>query len=184
MTLTFHLQTLISSQSRHSCEIYIYDDLWLAGLEKRQSQIVQSQTQTIASLEPLGVKNTLESRGGSQELWCVACTPLPVVADAVVVAAVIGSSNSLQFFGQQVSVKPGGNRQHPASVTPHVDVHLVHLGEVQLRRTERRESRQRDAARRRNNACVKQEVHTLSCCDAAHRFLTSFIVQPKKNKEP
>lgn len=98
------------------------------------------QAQAIASMEPLGVKNTLESRTGSQELWYVACTTLPVVADSVVVAAVVGSSNSLQFFRQQVSVKPGGDRQHPASVTPHVDVHLVHLGEVQLRRMKRCES--------------------------------------------
>lgn len=29
-------------------------------------------------------------------------------------------------------MKPGGDRQHPASVTPHVHVHLWHLSEIQL----------------------------------------------------
>lgn len=58
----------------------------------------------------------------------------PVVADSVVVAVVVRSSNSLQLFSQQVSVKPGGDRQHPAAVAPHVDVHLWHLSEIQLRR--------------------------------------------------
>lgn len=58
----------------------------------------------------------------------------PVVADSVVVAVVVRSSNSLQLFSQQVSVKPGGDRQHPAAVAPHIDVHLWHLSEIQLRR--------------------------------------------------
>lgn len=58
----------------------------------------------------------------------------PVIADSIVVAVVVGSSNSLQLFSQQVSVKPGGDRQHPAAVAPHVDVHLWHLCEIQLQR--------------------------------------------------
>lgn len=58
----------------------------------------------------------------------------PVVADSIVVAVVVGSSNSLQLFSQQVSMKPGGDRQHPAAVAPHIDVHLWHLSEIQLRR--------------------------------------------------
>ncbi len=66
--------------------------------------------------------------------YCV----VPVIADSIVEAVVVGSSNSLQFFSQQVRVKPGGDRQHPASVTPHIDVHLWHLSEIQLCRIHRR----------------------------------------------
>lgn len=59
---------------------------------------------------------------------------VPVVTDSIVVAVVVGGSNSLQLFRQQVSMKPGCDGQHPASVTPHIDVHLWHLGEIQLYR--------------------------------------------------
>lgn len=59
---------------------------------------------------------------------------VPVITDSIVVAVVVGGSNSLQLFCQQVSMKPGCDGQHPASVTPHIDVHLWHLGEIQLYR--------------------------------------------------
>lgn len=57
---------------------------------------------------------------------------LPVITDSIVVAVVVGGSNSLQLFSQQVSMKPGCDGQHPASITPHIDVHLWHLSEIQL----------------------------------------------------
>lgn len=59
---------------------------------------------------------------------------VPVITNSIVAAVVVGGSNSLQLFSQQVSMKPGCDGQHPASVTPHIDVHLWHLSEIQLYR--------------------------------------------------
>lgn len=57
---------------------------------------------------------------------------LPVVTDSIVIGVVVGGANSLQLFGQQVGVKPGGDRQHPASVAPHVHVHVRHRRKIHL----------------------------------------------------
>lgn len=62
---------------------------------------------------------------------------IPVIANSIMVAVVVGCSNSLQLFSQQVSVQPGGDGQHPAPITSHVHIHLWHLSKIQLSRRHR-----------------------------------------------
>lgn len=64
----------------------------------------------IKELEPeIVVRNSQETRRKLEMIKYSWMCVTPVIADSIVVAVVVGRPNSLQFFGQQVSVKPGGD---------------------------------------------------------------------------